>query len=115
MDLNFISIVIGLFVGVVLALTGAGGSILAVPLLAFSLNISIVEAAPIGLLAVMLASSISAIQGLRVGLVRYKAATLIASFGITFATPHTLTPTRIPNLEIYWECSVPTKRRAAQK
>lgn len=97
MDLNFISIGIGLFVGLVLALTGAGGSILAVPLLAFSLNLSMVEAAPIGLLAVMLASAIAAIQGLRVGLVRYKAATLIASFGIIFAPLGVWLAHRTPN------------------
>jgi uncharacterized membrane protein YfcA len=85
LDANLISIALGLFVGLVLALTGAGGSILAVPLLAFGLNLSMMQAAPIGLLAVMLASSIGAIQGLRAGIVRYKAATLIATFGILFA------------------------------
>lgn len=85
MDINYISIAIGLFVGIVLALTGAGGSILAVPLLAFGLNLTMTEAAPIGLLAVTLASSIGAIQGLRIGIVRYKAATLVAIFGIIMA------------------------------
>ncbi|MGB7815863.1 MAG: sulfite exporter TauE/SafE family protein [Methylotenera sp.] len=85
LDANLISIALGLFVGLVLALTGAGGSILAIPLLAFGLHLSMAQAAPIGLLAVMLASSIGAIQGLRAGTVRYKAAMLIASFGVLFA------------------------------
>ena len=79
-DATIISIAIGLFIGLVLALTGAGGSILAIPLLVFGLNLSLTQAAPIALLAVMLASSIGAIQGLHKGIVRYKTALLMASF-----------------------------------
>lgn len=85
LDINIISIGLGLFVGLVLALTGAGGSILAIPLLVFGLNISLTQAAPIALLAIMSAASVGAIQGLRGGIVRYKAALLIASLGIAFA------------------------------
>ncbi|NOT14788.1 MAG: sulfite exporter TauE/SafE family protein [Methylotenera sp.] len=84
-DFNLISVAIGFFVGLVLALTGAGGSILAVPLLAFGLNLNITQAAPIGLMAVMFAASIGALQGLRAGIVRYKAATLVATLGVLFA------------------------------
>lgn len=97
MDANLISIGLGLFVGLILALTGAGGSILAVPLLAFSLNLSITEAAPIGLLAVVLASAIAAVQGLRAGIVRYKAATLISSIGLIFAPLGVWLAQRTPN------------------
>jgi len=43
---------LGAIIGAVLALTGAGGGILAVPLLVFGLGLSMVEAAPVGLLAV---------------------------------------------------------------
>lgn len=85
MEIYLISIGIGLFVGLVLAFTGAGGSILAVPLLAFGLDMSMTQAAPIGLLAVTVASAIGAKQGLRVGIVRYKAATLLATSGIIIA------------------------------
>lgn len=85
LDWSLISVAIGLFVGFVLALTGAGGSVLAIPLLMLGLNLSFNQAAPIALLAVMLASIIGTIQGLRLGLVRYKTAMLIASFGIAFA------------------------------
>lgn len=80
-----ISIGLGLFVGLVLALTGAGGSILAIPLLAIFLHLNMTQAAPIGLLAVMLAASVGAVQGLRIGIVRYKAATLIAACGLLLA------------------------------
>ena len=46
---------LGLGVGAVLALTGAGGAIIAVPLLVFGLHLGLAQAAPIGLLAVALA------------------------------------------------------------
>jgi len=84
-EVQLISILLGLFIGLVLALTGAGGSILAIPLLVFGLNLSLTQAAPIVLLAVFSATSIGAIQGFRAGKVRYKTALLIASFGIALA------------------------------
>ncbi|MGK9867820.1 sulfite exporter TauE/SafE family protein, partial [Salmonella enterica subsp. enterica] len=60
---------LGAIIGAVLALTGAGGGILAVPLLVFGLGLSMVEAAPIGLLAVGLAAGVGAVLGLRKGVV----------------------------------------------
>ena len=56
---------LGAIIGAVLALTGAGGGILAVPLLVFGLGLSMVEAAPVGLLAVGLAAAVGAVLGLR--------------------------------------------------
>ncbi len=85
LDWPLISVGIGLFVGLVLALTGAGGSILAIPLLMLGLNLSLQQAAPIALLAVMLAAFMGTIQGLLKGIVRYKTAMLIACFGVAFA------------------------------
>lgn len=96
-DPFIISISLGLFVGLVLALTGAGGSILAVPLLAFSLDLSMAQAAPIGLFAVMIAATVGAVQGLRAGIVRYKAATLIATIGIICAPVGVWLAQRAPN------------------
>lgn len=87
-----ISAELGLIVGVILALTGAGGGILAVPLLVFGVGLSVAEAGPIGLLAVGIAAALGAGLGLKAGTVRYKAALLIAGagmlsspFGIWFA------------------------------
>ncbi|HOY71253.1 MAG TPA: sulfite exporter TauE/SafE family protein [Methylotenera sp.] len=97
LDPQIISILLGLFVGFVLALTGAGGTILAVPLLAFSLHLSIATAAPIGLLAVALAAGIGAFQGIRAGIVRYKAAALMASCGIIFSPVGVWLAHRMPN------------------
>ncbi len=95
-DATIISSTLGLFVGLVLALTGAGGSILAIPLLMFSLNLNLVQAAPIALLAIMSAAGVGAIQGLHAGKVRYKTALLIASFGITFAPIGVWLAQRVP-------------------
>lgn len=75
-------LLLGLVVGIILALTGAGGGILAVPLLVFGAGLSMAEAGPIGLMAVGLAATLGAIMGLRSGIVRYKAALLVAGAGV---------------------------------
>jgi len=59
------SAALGLVVGLILALTGAGGAILAVPLLLFVLHLNIAEAAPIALLAVGVSAALGALMGLR--------------------------------------------------
>ena len=56
-----IVLLLGLTVGVILALTGAGGGILAVPLLVFGAGLSMAEAGPIGVLAVGLAATLGAV------------------------------------------------------
>lgn len=76
------TLVLGLVVGLVLALTGAGGGILAVPLLVFGTSIGIAAAGPIGLMAVGMAAALGAILGLKAGIVRYRAALLIAGAGV---------------------------------
>ncbi|OWT80771.1 MULTISPECIES: TSUP family transporter [unclassified Achromobacter] len=72
---------LGLAIGALLGLTGAGGGILAVPALMFGLHLGLAEAAPVALIAVGSAAALGAAQGLRRGLVRYKAATLMAIAG----------------------------------
>jgi uncharacterized membrane protein YfcA len=84
-SIEIMSAILGSLIGLMLALTGAGGTMLAIPLLVFFLPISIFQAAPIALIAVLMASSVGAIQGLRKGTVRYKTALLIASIGIALA------------------------------
>jgi uncharacterized protein len=85
LDAQITITLVGLVIGVILAFTGAGGSIVALPTLMFTLGLSPQQAAPIVLMALFSASSIGAIQGLRNGTVRYKAALLIASFGMLVA------------------------------
>lgn len=76
-----ISAALGSLVGLILALTGAGGAIIAVPLLVFGLGLGVAQAAPIGLLAVGLSAGLGALLALREGKVRYKAAALMATAG----------------------------------
>jgi len=85
MPFDLTSIGIGLFVGAVLALAGAGGAILSIPLMLVFLNLPMSEAAPIALLMVFISASIGSIQGILQGVVRYKAAILIASIGALIA------------------------------
>lgn len=47
------SAMLGLLVGLILSLTGAGGGILAVPLLVFGTGIGVAQAGPIGLLGML--------------------------------------------------------------
>ncbi|MFJ4144421.1 sulfite exporter TauE/SafE family protein [Pseudomonas sp. NPDC089734] len=88
---------LGTIIGAVLALTGAGGGILAVPLLVFGLGLSMVEAAPIGLLAVGMAAALGAVLGLRQGIVRYRAAAYIAGVGVLMAPLGLWVAHRVPN------------------
>src|SRR5690625_4485604 len=76
---------LGIAVGLVLGLTGAGGGILAVPALVLGLQWSMTQAAPIALIAVGLAALTGALDGLKKGLVRYKAAFLMAATGSLIA------------------------------
>ena len=65
LDPALLAAMLGSLVGLVLGLTGAGGGILAVPLLVFGLNLPMNMAAPVGLIAVGLAAGIGAALGLR--------------------------------------------------
>ncbi|WP_034295914.1 sulfite exporter TauE/SafE family protein [Herbaspirillum sp. RV1423] len=78
---------LGFAIGVILALTGAGGGILAVPVLMFGAGLSASQAGPIGLMAVGMAAALGALLGLRAGIVRYKASLLIAASGMVMAPP----------------------------
>ena len=76
---------LGAVVGLALALTGAGGGILAVPLLTFALHLNLATSGPVALMAVGLAAAVGAVLGLREGKVRYRAAFLIGGVGMVLA------------------------------
>jgi uncharacterized membrane protein YfcA len=76
-----LSAFLGALIGAILGLTGAGGGILAVPALAVGMHWTMQQAAPVALIAVALGAAVGAFEGLRHGLVRYKAAVLIAVSG----------------------------------
>src|SRR5690554_6488072 len=73
--------ILGFIIGVVLGLTGAGGGIFAVPALVFGLGMDIQTAAPVALMAVGMAAALGALHGLRHGIVRYRAAFVLAASG----------------------------------
>ena len=91
------ALALGTLVGLLLALTGAGGGILAVPLLVFVMHLGVAEAAPIGLLAVGLAAALAATLGLRDGIVRYRAALLMGGLALVLAPLGVAAAQRVPN------------------
>lgn len=76
---------LGVLIGLTLALTGAGGGILAVPALTLGLGWSMTHAAPVALLTVAVAAAIGMVAGLKKGLVRFRAAILISTVGLIAA------------------------------
>lgn len=87
---------LGTLVGVIAALTGAGGGILAVPLLVFGLHLTLAQAGPIGLMATGASAALGALLAHRVGLVRYKAAALMAVTGMAFTPIGLWAAARVP-------------------
>jgi uncharacterized protein len=79
-----VSLILGILIGAVLGLTGAGGGILAVPALVFGMGWSMQQAAPVALIAVVAGAAIGAFEGLQRKLVRYRAALLMAAVGALF-------------------------------
>jgi len=91
-----VSVLLGLAVGLVLGLTGAGGGILAVPALVFGNGWSLPQAAPVALIAVAGGAAVGAAEGLRRRLVRYRAALLMALAGIPFTVAGVDAAQRLP-------------------
>ena len=85
MEPTVLALLLGAIIGFILALTGAGGGVMAIPLLVFALHLPIQQAAPVGLLAVGVASLLGAVLGLRQGIVRYRGALLIGGVGMMIA------------------------------
>jgi len=92
-----ISPALGICVGTLMGLTGAGGGILSVPLLVFALHLNMVDASPISLSAIALAASVGALIGFKNKLLRYKAATFMAIFGVLLAPLGFWLANQIPN------------------
>lgn len=81
-----VTLFLGILVGAVMGLTGAGGGILGVPALVFGLGWSMQEAAPVALIAIAVSATIGAVEGWRRRLVRYRGAILMAIAG-SLASP----------------------------
>lgn len=76
-----IALALGLVVGAVLGLTGAGGSIVAVPLLMWGMGWTLPQAAPVALLAVCAAATFGTVVAWDATYVRYRAAVVMALAG----------------------------------
>lgn len=81
-----LAVAVGLLIGLVLGLTGAGGSVLAVPLLMQGLKLSAVDAASLSLGAVALAATMGVMLRLGRRQVVWRAAVLVGGAG-TLAVP----------------------------
>lgn len=98
LSMEITCLILGSIVGFIMALTGAGGSILAVPFLIFGLHLGISDAAPIALLAAGLSAAIGAAIGLKAGKVRYRAAALIAVTGMIVSPLGVWTAHQVSNI-----------------
>lgn len=85
MDQPVLTAALGAAIGLLMALTGAGGGVLGVPLLVFGLGLSVQQAAPVSLLAVCVSATLGALLGLREGIVRYRAAALMGCVALCLA------------------------------
>src|SRR5687768_5419143 len=94
---TLISILLRVAIGTLMVLTGAAGAVIGVPLLMFTLPLSVAQAAPVALVAVSLSAWVGAITGLKAGTVRYKAAGLIAAVGGPVSLLGLWTAHRAPN------------------
>lgn len=74
-------VLLGMVVGLIMAITGAGGGIIGVPLLVLIAGFTVQQAAPVALMAVFFGAGLGATMGWRKGLVRYRAALLVAISG----------------------------------
>src|SRR4051812_14489137 len=78
-------VLIGLSVGLLMGITGAGGGVLAVPLLVIVLGWDMTRAAPTALLAVGAAAALGAAIGLKQRNLRYRAAGFMGVIGALLA------------------------------
>ncbi len=85
MDFLITGLALGAIVGIVLGLTGAGGSMLAVPLLMAAFGWTVPQAVPVALLAVAAASALGVYTAWRRSYVRYRAAMLMGAVGTLFS------------------------------
>ncbi len=92
-----IVILLGLLAGLLMGLTGAGGSIIAVPLLMWGLDWSLPAAAPVALLGVSVAAAAGTWVAWPSGIVRYRAAILLFVAGLCTAPLGLWAATRLPS------------------
>lgn len=98
MEIQWLAVLPGIFTGLVLGLTGSGGAIIAVPLLVFGLHTTIAESAPITLLSIAVSAAVATCTAFMRGIVRYRAAALIAATGMLVAPAGIWIARQLPDL-----------------
>jgi len=81
MEIELLHILLGLVIGLVMGVTGAGGGIIGVPMLVLAGGLSMNSAVPIALMAVFAAALSATLVGLKTRQLRYRAALLMAVAG----------------------------------
>ncbi|QKM64827.1 hypothetical protein DCO17_06045 [Polynucleobacter tropicus] len=97
MEHIFLAPALGMLIGILMGLTGAGGGILSVPLLVFAFHMPISQAGPIALTAIALSAGVGALIGLCTKVLRYKAAMFMATFGLLLSPLGLWVAQRAPN------------------
>lgn len=87
---------LGTAAGLLMALTGAGGGALGVPLLVLVMHLPVQQASAMSLLAVGLAGAIGALLGLRDRLLRWRAALMLGTAGMLAAPLGVALAQRLP-------------------
>ncbi len=80
-----LGVLLGALTGLVLGLTGAGGSVIAVPLLVLGFGWPVTQAAPVALLAVFVAAAFGTVVAWDAAYVRYRAAALMSLAALPMA------------------------------
>ena len=91
-----LSLVFGTIIGVLLGLLGGGGSILAVPVLVYALDLAVAQAIPVSLIVVAVASAVGALPKVRANQVQWRLAGIFAAAGIPATFVGTAVGERLP-------------------
>lgn len=89
------AVLCGVMVGLALGLTGGGGSILAVPILVYLLEVPLDQAVAVSLLSVAAVAVFGAVGALRHGMVAVRAALILAAGGVAAAPVGVAASTRL--------------------
>lgn len=77
-----LALLFGAVIGVLLGLLGGGGSILAVPVLVYALELDVAQAIPVSLIVIAVASAVGALPKVRAHHVQWRLAGVFAAAGI---------------------------------
>jgi uncharacterized membrane protein YfcA len=102
MSIAIEALILGVGIGLILGLTGAGGGILAVPALVLGLGWTLSAAAPVALFAVGGAAAIGGYHGIKKRQVRYRAAMVMAAVGCIAAPFGVVLAGIVPRRELTW-------------